>query len=189
MVLDSSGRAWRFDGSTWRRAGSPLLGDAAAYLAPSLRCTGSTFCMAISAGGRWSRWTGSGWTSRASLPSGLVGREVLFDCASSLFCVAVVDAGASARWQGSSWSIITGDSYGVSYRLLDLDCPSTAWCIGTQAYSNSSEPSVWTSTGGWVRGTPYGTDVYLGLVSCPSTSRCVITGNDAATWTVPAPTG
>ncbi len=185
LVLDDAGRAWRFTGTSWVAAGSPFLGLEDAAPVGSLRCTSSTSCMAVAYNGTYSTWNGSRWSTRARMPAALTGAySVVLSCPTSTMCLAVVDSGATARWDGTRWTLVQADWFGPSYRLSDLDCVSPTFCVGVHPYTNSQAPAVWTGNG-WVDGGKYGRDTFSIFVTCPTTARCVVTGQDGVTWSVP----
>ncbi|QKE82701.1 fibronectin type III domain-containing protein [Arthrobacter sp. NEB 688] len=191
MVIDTQGVAWQWNGTSLVKSGSPFTGTVDAGVDAQVRCASETLCVAVSAGGWWSRWTGSTWRTRAPLPGALFGAgPVVMDCASPSMCLAVVASGATARYDGREWTelaLTNGRTLGS--RLADLSCSGATTCLGVYPWTNTTAPVRW-SGDGWQDAGPYGRETYGDSVDCPTARQCVVVGPVEATWTVdPAAVG
>jgi hypothetical protein len=116
LAADNNGSVWRYDGSNWTSAPSPVAPHSSSWQGVvSVACTSPTFCVAAASsstagGGGLALFDGSTWTAPQS-----VGGDSSFStvgCSSPTFCVAVdsPDHGPdnTAFFNGTSWTLQTG---------------------------------------------------------------------------------
>ena len=134
-------------------------------------CSGTSFCVAVGAGGTIRQYNGSGWSSQTSGTS-----NDLYDvaCPSTTFCVAIGAAGIILQYNGSAWS---PQASGTVNNLYGVTCPSTSAClaVGASGAFSRYNGSSWSTPPPSPLQTP-GTTGDLYDIACPSASLCFAAG-------------
>jgi hypothetical protein len=161
MALDSQGRGYHFDGTTWSSPVPPTA-QAMGSGALSVSCA-PTFCVAIAtAGNLVVTWNGQSWSPPITL-TGANGLEGV-GCAPTGYCAAVDAEGyAFSSDGGLDWRGTSGDWGSVS----SISCVSSSFCV-----SVSGGISQWDG-GQWTQPTPYGSTASFAGVSCPTATFCM----------------
>ena len=131
-------------------------------------CSGTSFCVAVGAGGTILQYNGSSWSSQ---PSGT--SSDLFDvaCPSTSFCVAVGAAGTILQYNGSGW---TGQASGTGNDLFGVTCQGTSPCfaVGSGGTIQQYNGTVWTAASRAF------VSSILGDIACPGTNFCFTVGRN-----------
>jgi len=161
MALDSKGRAYHFDGTSWSSPVPPTA-QAMGSGALSVSCA-PTFCVAIAtAGNQVVTWNGQTWSPPITL-TGANGLEGV-GCAPTGYCAAVDAEGyAYSSDGGLAWQGTSGDWGSVSA----ISCVSSSFCV-----SVSGGISQWNGDQ-WTQPTPYGSTASFAGVSCPTAAFCM----------------
>ncbi len=134
VEVDRTGRAVRFDHTTWNGpvqvSTPPLVPEL------SISCPVVGFCAATSQWG--DTWTSDGatWTGAGVLDIGPTppwGRPQAVSCASASFCVAGLYGGLST-YDGTSW---TAPDLSLGTGLTDVSCPTSTFCAVVDAYGDA----------------------------------------------------
>ncbi len=209
--LDSEGvrktLAMSWNGSSWSIATTPNPSGASASEPTSMRCTSTSFCVAVgsyldSEGVRKTlamSWNGSSWSiATTPNPSGASASELTsLSCRSASFCVATgsyvdipnVGKTLAMSWNGSSWSIATtpNPSGASTSELRAVSCAATTFCLAVGSYlSSSGETKTQAMKYGGSSWTPVpttdledATKSVLSGISCTSISTCLAVGEYA----------
>lgn len=161
--------ALRWNGSTWSltNIGAGLNTDRA------VDCASSSACMVVDVRGRFTRWAGSSWTSRATFTSSGGGFNSL-DCTSASTCLATDWYGNALEWSGGSTWPRTNISEGGSW----ADCAgSTCMTVDLREWTwRTRSDGTWGATHRDGR-----TPVTPPL--CPSSTRCFsLSGDGYLQW-------
>lgn len=157
------------------RAGwsAPVSMDPAAFLANSVSCPSTTFCITVG-GSAYRRFNGKGWSQPASVPgeSGLSG----VSCSTIAACVAVDAAGRAITWAAGRWA--AQQTIDRSGDLVAVSCPNNGlFCMAIDSHGNAI-----TYTGKW--GSPQKIDGHGQLVSVSCSSRRLCVAVDSAGYEV-----
>ncbi|QIM20454.1 hypothetical protein G7075_03685 [Phycicoccus sp. HDW14] len=163
--------AMRWDGRQWRTYD---LG-AGMNTQRALDCAAWTSCMVVDSRGRFTRWTGSSWTSRTTLANS-TGGFLALDCTTSTSCLASDMFGNVLTWTGGSTWGRSSLTEGAS--LVD--------CAGSTCMATDTAEGDWRvrRSGTWgprVLDRVYGA---FGRVVCSSSTSCFLLYSDQVRrWT------
>ncbi len=160
IALDSLGRAYDFDGTTWSGP-VPATGQTLGPGALSVSCSGPSACMAVTTGAsQIVAWNGQSWSSPTTL-DGATGLEAV-GCAPTGYCASVDSEGNASAFAGQSWQGTSGDWGSVS----SISCVSASFCM-----SVSGGISQWNGSQ-WTQPNPFTSTSSLSGVSCASATFC-----------------
>jgi hypothetical protein len=131
LTLDSSGQAFKFNGTTWSAAagagGTDLF---------SLSCASPTFCVAGDGDGDDITYDGTSWSAPDNVDEGFVMNSV--SCPTTHFCaVAAGDGnGTGAVYNGTTWTEETFDTAVVS-GMTSVSCTSSTNCTAFDDVGNA----------------------------------------------------
>ena len=136
----------------------------------SVDCASSSTCMVVDERGRFTRWTGSGWTGRTTFANSRGGFNSL-DCVTAASCLATDQHGNALSFTGStSWPRTAITEVGAHADCAGSFCMATTFGEGFRTRTNGS----WSSL---VVDGPYQPAV------CASRTRCfALLGDSVNTW-------
>lgn len=180
-LIDSRGRYWRWDGTSWTAPTKLYVGD---WPVVGLDCVDSSFCMLVTDYG-FRVIRSSGWSDLHRLDKATHALNRL-SCATRDFCIAVRDDGRSYRWDGKGW---TGPHTVTAGSFTGTSCSSPGFCVAVTEDGDAFHRV----NGSWQA--PRAGDPATGDVSdlsCDSPQLCVLVdehGNASAftgsAWTRP----
>lgn len=173
-----SGQVSVWDGSVWTAPVEVGPSVAPGSAAPTIACTGPTFCM-VAVGAQLVAWNGVSWTPSVTVP----GAQALA-CASPQFCTVISGIGNAYVFDGTSWSGAFNAWGGPS----SVSCTSSSFCMAAIGGASEWDGSSWSRP---VDVDPVGE---INAVSCAGSALCMAVdsaGNvlvwRAASWSAPAP--
>ncbi len=168
-----------YENGAWS-APTPMPAFAGTFITVS--CTDSSFCMAISKNGYYSRWEGSRWLPARQLAAA---KRTLFieslDCATPTFCMAAYPiesdpttvATGYATWDGTGWSTLNTLS---NIDITGFSCLTSTVCIGVGNTHDGTEAMTWNGTE-WSSGETIAPGLgAITHVSCSTASSCMAVG-------------
>jgi hypothetical protein len=164
IALDGSGRALKYNGSTWS-APTPTGTDLT-----QVSCSSPSFCVAVGGSGEAAIYDGAAWSALSNV--GLNGVASV-SCTSESFCMAVGSSnggpGYAVTYDGGAWGLpIEMDSEQES-GVSSVSCGSASFCV---AVGNFGDVETY-SNGTWGKPKQEGHEGFIGSVSCHSESFCV----------------
>ena len=172
VALDTSGRAYAYDGSGWaapQPASGPPLGPGGL----DVSCAGAGACQAITtAADTVTSWDGQTWSMPVPLP-GATGLGAV-GCGPGGYCAAVDSEGDAFALSSDGWRATAGDWGSVS----SISCVDPTFCMSVSGGISHWDGSQWTTPD------PQSATSSLTGVSCPTTASCtaVDQGGQALTW-------
>ncbi|MCX7115887.1 MAG: hypothetical protein NTW08_08290 [Gammaproteobacteria bacterium] len=160
MAIDSSGKAIRYDGTSW---GAPTAIGMSQTL-NAISCSSSSFCMAVGYNGKAAIYNGTNWTQKD------VGNRTVtltaVSCVDSSFCMAVGTGpqGVIYKYNNGAWA----SPIRRPNALYGVSCPTTTFCM---AVGDSSALEY--NNGAWSSGIIIDNNPPLTGVSCPNSSFCM----------------
>ena len=157
LVVDQTGNAWTFDGTTWQRQARAPHGAI-----EDLTCVSATWCLAVTYDRYPMVFDGTAWSEGAPLPGTATPAEV--SCPTTTFCAVSSTDGTVWQLAGATWSATQVDTVG----MLGISCPTTTFCM---VAGNFGRLWVWTG-GAWVQ-KPQNSLGQDTEVDCPRADLCI----------------
>lgn len=165
----------RWDGTTWNSYTNANLSGWGTNAMNSVNCYDTGHCVIVGAGGRYSFWNGTTWTTTQTV----VNTPNLFDVQylSSTFAIAVGASGRSYTWNGSAWTQRT--QIAGNPQLNGVNCSSATFCI---AVASNGTSYSWNGGAAWTTLAATGA-TQLNEIAVFSTTSAVAVGTDSGATT------